>query len=625
VVAGKIAAGAIGATEIAVGAIRAQHILVAPKSLNPDPSFETVATGWTGFVRRLAHNNVAVPAGCPVPFAAEFSARDNPYVTRIDVAPGEVYRMSVWVNRGTGSGGLGIGGYGAVFNAAGTGIAFFQWPGVATTAAGWVRLSGVYTIPANGARLSFGPWADRAAYTGEAWYADLNIEKVNDASLIVDGSIIASKMAVNSITAANGALDNLSVATAKIQDLAVETAKIANLAVNNAKIADLAVDNAKIANATIQDAKIVALDAAKITTGFLAAARIQAGSITAEKITLGASGATTNILRNSDWNELNGVANNNALCLKEWVYGVNGIAGVSGYRNFDSGRVWNVGNGGMYLYDNTNIGDPVANQYIYQTVAATPGQVYEASVFMSVHRCAGYIFVEWLNSGLTPISSNGPASMDAVLGILGGSGGPSQMQRLWLTATAPAGTAHARFFIVKNVTNTGGADSYMFAHRAMLNAAPVDASATNQTAWNDGGMTTIHGGSIVADTITANLIVSNSVTEFSYDEWSADNGTWTFIDVVMARAGRLMVDVKVGFNGAGWAAGNSEIRVGIGFQPGVQQSVSWTTTGFGQAYMNRAAGGSVSAGTHRVWIYHYNSISVGYFNAITATVLRSYR
>lgn len=203
ITAGQIAAGAVTASEIAAGAIRAQHILVAPKSLNLDPSFEGGAASWIGFVQRLPRSNASVPASCPAPFAAQFSNRDNPSFASIDVNPGEVYRASCWVNRGTGGGGAGLGVYGTVQGPDGSTVTSFAWPGAYTNATGWVRVTGLYTVPATGARLLFGPWADRTSYAGEAWYADLTVERAADASLIVDGAITAEKIQTGLLSADN--------------------------------------------------------------------------------------------------------------------------------------------------------------------------------------------------------------------------------------------------------------------------------------------------------------------------------------------------------------------------------------------------------------------------------------
>jgi hypothetical protein len=200
VTVGKIAANAVTANSIAAGAISARNIRVGGVGLIIDNTFEAGASSWTGFVRRLINTDPAVPAGCPLRHAAEFNARDCLFAGEFAVVPGEQYRLSAWVNRGSGAGGGGIGLVGVTVDTAGT-TSGFVWPSSSTTASGWVFVSGVYTIPNGVAILRVGPWADRAAYVGEAWYTGIKLEKVNDGSLIVDGSIVANKIATNAITA----------------------------------------------------------------------------------------------------------------------------------------------------------------------------------------------------------------------------------------------------------------------------------------------------------------------------------------------------------------------------------------------------------------------------------------
>lgn len=260
ITAGQIAAGAVSASELAVGAVRAQHILVAPKSLNPDPTFSAGSDRWSGFVQRLARSNAAVPANCPAPFAAEFSLTNNPWsYDDLEVVPGEVYRLSVWVSGGaTGVGS--IGGFGRVFNADGvTVVDDFVWPGTVAATTGWQRVSGLYTIPANGARLRVGPWANRPTYTGASWFADLNVERVNDASLIVDGAITASKLSADSVTA-----DKIVAGSIGATKLAANA-----IAVGSAAIENGAIVNAMIGDATISSAKIAAVSVTKLTAGAL--------------------------------------------------------------------------------------------------------------------------------------------------------------------------------------------------------------------------------------------------------------------------------------------------------------------------------------------------------------------
>ena len=234
IVAGKIAAGAISAAEIAAGAIRAQHLLIAPKSLNMDPSFAAGAVAWNGFVRRLPSANVAVPFACPAAFAAEFSGRDDTGNARIPVRVGEQYRVSCWVAPGTFTGQIGIVVY--AWNAAGAAIAISASGPVPS---GWVSAEATLTIPAGYIEISFGPWLNQAHGAPQTgWFTDLNIEKVNDASLIVDGAITATKIAANAIAVGTAAIQNGAIVNAMIGNATIDDAKVANLSAAKLTVGD---------------------------------------------------------------------------------------------------------------------------------------------------------------------------------------------------------------------------------------------------------------------------------------------------------------------------------------------------------------------------------------------------
>ncbi len=228
VVFGKVAAAAIGVSELAAGAVRAQHVLISPKSLVTDPSFESGVSGWGGFVRRLPFTNPAVPNGCPVPYATEFNTRDCLFSVPIPVVTGEQYKISILVNKGAGTGNLGI--VAKQYDAA---LSFVGGDAESTSTAGWQRITKTIIIVTNAVSLYFGPWADRPTYTGEAWYADLSIEKVNDASLIVDGTVTATKMAVGTITAGSAIIADAAITNAKIVDVTASKITTGSLQVGN--------------------------------------------------------------------------------------------------------------------------------------------------------------------------------------------------------------------------------------------------------------------------------------------------------------------------------------------------------------------------------------------------------
>lgn len=205
VIAGKIGAGAVNASEIAAGAVRVQHLLVNPKSLNPDPMFESGS--WAGIVEQYPSSNANVPSGCPGRVATKFNGRDNTGSLYLDVQAGEVYKISIWVNRAGVLSSTAVGWVGYSFNASGTDL--LTYPQGSTLLSGWQQVVTEYTVPANVARVRLMPWI---AYSGNgseyAWFSDFQVEKKNDASLIVDGSIIANKIAADAITASKLVVEN---------------------------------------------------------------------------------------------------------------------------------------------------------------------------------------------------------------------------------------------------------------------------------------------------------------------------------------------------------------------------------------------------------------------------------
>jgi hypothetical protein len=81
---------------------------------------------------------------------------------------------------------------------------------------------------------------------GSLYWTNLRVHRRMSSELIVDGSIIADKMAANSITAANGAIENLAVTNAKIADLSASkltagTINAATITVTNLNASNLSV------------------------------------------------------------------------------------------------------------------------------------------------------------------------------------------------------------------------------------------------------------------------------------------------------------------------------------------------------------------------------------------------
>ena len=240
-----IAKRAVNYEQLAYGAVRVEHLLVAPTSLVVDPTFAQGTAGWSGigssgyFVARYHKSHPAVPSPSllPTDYAAVFAGRDAQMLTRLKVEPGEQYKASVLVYKPE------------ILSSTGWVALFFDangsyWAGhVAQTSssAPWFRVEDSFTVPEGAVTMSVAPWngQDHGGTIG-SWFSNLQVEKKSDASLIVDGGIWARHLRAGAIM------------------------------VGTAAIADGAIINAMIADATIESAKIKTLSADKITAGRIA-------------------------------------------------------------------------------------------------------------------------------------------------------------------------------------------------------------------------------------------------------------------------------------------------------------------------------------------------------------------
>ncbi|MBB3977362.1 hypothetical protein GGQ64_002568 [Rhizobium azooxidifex] len=116
-----------------------------------------------------------------------------------------------------------------------------------STGAGWITAAGIVVAPAGAAAIRRLTVIRLGTSTGQfAFFTNVSMRKRNTAELIVDGAIIADKLATNSVT------------TSKIVAGAVTATEIGAEAVTTVKLAAEAVVAAKIAANTITSDKMVA-------------------------------------------------------------------------------------------------------------------------------------------------------------------------------------------------------------------------------------------------------------------------------------------------------------------------------------------------------------------------------
>ncbi|SUT93152.1 phage tail protein [[Actinobacillus] rossii] len=310
---------------------------------------------------------------------------------------------------------------------------------------------------------------------------------------IRSGAVVAGKIATNAVVADNIAAN--AITAIKIQSGAITAEK---LSVNSVGA------NAIQANAvTANKLSANAVTAGKIQAGAINANHLQAGQISADKLAIGLGG---NLLQNA-------ILSNNAY---GWGVGAKSTS-------FAVNNQFTKKNGVADWYPNdaldnevriktivtvataTNVGwvDP-----LYRTVFLNAGQWYMFSIYANIYRFqTGYILVE-------EYSADGSAYVKGVASsatpIVNGSAQKTikGMSRYAVKFQCPAsGCVSLRF---RCSGTTTGANPNVYVARPMLEECTQ--YTTQPSAWVNSGVTAIHGGSIVTNTITAQQIAANTIT-----------------------------------------------------------------------------------------------------------------
>ncbi|WP_337267052.1 phage tail protein [Oryzifoliimicrobium ureilyticus] len=274
------------------------------------------------------------------------------------------------------------------------------------------------------------------------------------ANLIVDGAIIANKLAVNSVTAAS------------------------------------------------VQAGAIGVD--QLAAGAVVASKLAAGAITTDKLAVGSGG---NIFKNSAF-EMDGLywgreyqdGNN-------WTVGIRTDNYAAGKRVYEIRKSTAWGGGQVYgIRQYNGYGTPL-------TYAAEAGKYYELSCYYYGHRCRQIelwiCFLDTNDAVIQYLSVPFDANIN---------GNPAQQlsnyRRAWAKFLAPAGTVRCfPFFRHGDTANVSGYnDSYLWLKNLYFGEA--NANQTQPTPWSEEGNTFIQGGEIVARSVTADRIVAGALTAY---------------------------------------------------------------------------------------------------------------
>ncbi|MCK8779094.1 phage tail protein [Rhizobium sp. NTR19] len=263
----KLAAGAVSADKIAANSITSKQLVVTDFSnvlLNGD--FSQGIDGWSANhpeFTSVGPEPANRPVGSSVRFTSPTATCTLLKTDALAANPGDQYYYEAWVYNQSGfSSTWRL--YAQCTDSTETAYAYPIAIDVPKTGSGWQKITSSLTVPptvSNGnmvAKIRFGIECRNPDASGLYAAGQLFVRRKNNSELIVDGAIIASKLAVDSVTAA--AIKAGTITATEIASGAVTAAKIAASAVTADKIAANSVGADKIAANSITAKQLVLTD-----------------------------------------------------------------------------------------------------------------------------------------------------------------------------------------------------------------------------------------------------------------------------------------------------------------------------------------------------------------------------
>jgi hypothetical protein len=284
--ASKITTGTLNASRIAAGSISANQLTLGDfTNLVDDPELQKTQQTWfkdSGTVNAAVTNTVEGYG-----WAWELQGNTVRQVVRnglrVPVQPNDRFLLQGTVRNTTRTKARGL-------------LVFANQSGVELSSAGfevlpnvgWVTASAELTVPAGAFSARFYYMLDEQSISGTATFARPVFRRMATGSLIVDGSITASKIAANVITA-----DKIQAGTITANEIsanAITAGKIQAGAITADKIGAKEVTAGKLAAGSVATENLQAesITAEKLQAGSITALKIAAGSITADKLAVGA-------------------------------------------------------------------------------------------------------------------------------------------------------------------------------------------------------------------------------------------------------------------------------------------------------------------------------------------------
>ncbi|MGY5805357.1 phage tail protein [Rhizobium sp. LEGMi12c] len=467
ITAEKVAANAITADKIAANAVTARSLILQDwENLIPDNQLQS-SDSWFSRPANVVVNPVATQA-----FNSKGSL-DYTYIAgagyqlivqsdAFPIVPGQQYLASCQAIRTSGTK-MAVWARVHWTDATGQVLNPDVYPPIFDTSGG-TTVSGLqsYTItmtpPANSFGAIFRIYVQRDNTDGNISFGGASFLRKATANLLVDGSVVAGKIAANAVTAGT------------------------------------------------------------IAAGAVSATQIAASAITADK--LASNAVTTNALAvGSGKNLLQNTSFTMGLDCWLVTYTSGTIPGLA-LRIRQPGEAWagrnnpvlelRQGSGPSGFFTDVRWKRPDGDGLAYSlpyAVPCAPGEWLEATACISAHRCTVELRIEWIGADGGALSYT---TASANVGVPSDGTNPDLWPRLRTVGAAPANAVAASFHLRKLDTNAGQTDSYMFVNKPMLCRIP--AGAAEPTPWSDGSVILITPNGIVANAITADKIAANAVT-----------------------------------------------------------------------------------------------------------------
>ena len=513
ITAGKISAGIISASHVAAGTMTARELSVGDFSnLISGADFENpLDMGWnvadslgvmkTGYFLASTHHS-----GTKGLRLSSTAGSVNANASPVSVSEGEKLHVEFWAFRDSSYNGDGQNKLRFADADTGSHITSLAFPVSAIPShSTWTKLSREVTAPAGVRSITIQIVTNNSHTTGYIYLDDMVIRRKNGGELIVDGAITSTKVAADAINASHIVAGTITAA--EISAGAITATTLGANSVNASHVVANAITASELSANAVTAAKISAgaIVAGKIAVGAIQASDIAAGAITTAKLSVGGGG---NLLVNTDfWGDAG-----------DWDLSAGSGSGAqTTFRVREPGESWagkyfptfQIYQGGASTDGYVDLrNNPVYNEAGIRSIGVpvTAGENYEASVYISTHRCTGELRIQWKDANGDTISYAGTTAIGS---ITSSDDSPDEWPRAVVRGIAPTGAVKATIHLRKfgTLSNTS---SHMFVHKPQLTQTVPNPSEV--VPYTNGGFTMINGGQIVTNTILARHILAGTIT-----------------------------------------------------------------------------------------------------------------